>query len=198
MNNILESIKNRRTYYSISKNSPVSEERVEEVVRTAVKYVPAAFNSDNNKVILLFGDKNQKLWSIVKESLRKIVPADKFAPTEAKIDGFADSFGTVLYYVNNDQVKALGEQMPLYAENFAKWAQHSTGMLQFTIWTALKEEGLGASLQHYAEVIEEEVAREFNVPSGWKMIAQMPFGQPVAEPDAKVFNDVEKSLIVLK
>ncbi|NFV72581.1 nitroreductase, partial [Clostridium botulinum] len=39
--------------------------------------------------------------------------------------------------------------------------------------------GFGASLQHYNELIEEDVKKEWNIPNNWKLIAQMPFGKPV-------------------
>ena len=58
-------------------------------------------------------------------------------------------------------------------------------MLQFAIWTALEEEGLGANLQHYNPIIDAEVKEVFNIPDQYRLIAQMPFGAKTAEPDAK-------------
>jgi predicted oxidoreductase (fatty acid repression mutant protein) len=63
-------------------------------------------------------------------------------------------------------------------------------MLQFTIWTALRELGVGANLQHYNPVIDDAVKKLFDVPASWKLIAQMPFGGIVAEPDAKEKEDI--------
>ncbi|WP_281241496.1 nitroreductase family protein [Sporomusa acidovorans] len=68
---------------------------------------------------------------------------------------------------------------------FPVWSNQASGMLQFTIWTALELEGLGVSLQHYNPVIDDRVKREWDIPSNWKLIAQMPFGKPVAQPSPK-------------
>ena len=45
-------------------------------------------------------------------------------------------------------------------------------MLQFAIWTALEEEGLGANLQHYNPIIDAEVKEVFNIPDQYRLIAQ--------------------------
>lgn len=79
-----EAIKERRTFYGISKEALVSDDRIKEVIEHAVKHTPSAFNSQSARVVLLLGDKHDKLWSITKEALRKIVPEDKFGSTEEK------------------------------------------------------------------------------------------------------------------
>jgi predicted oxidoreductase (fatty acid repression mutant protein) len=69
-------------------------------------------------------------------------------------------------------------------------------MLQSNIWLVLTELGYGASLQHYTELIEEEVQSVYNVPKGWKLIAQMPFGKPVENPVEKTFTTMNERLII--
>lgn len=64
------------------------------------------------------------------------------------------------------------------------FSEHSAGMAQFAVWTALAEAGIGASLQHYNPLVEAEVTKQWNVPASWKLRAQMPFGsnlQPFPE-----------------
>lgn len=53
-------------------------------------------------------------------------------------------------------------------------------MLQLFVWTALENEGLDASLQHYNPIIDEEVKKQWNIPESWKLIVQMPFGKPAS------------------
>ncbi|MNU09462.1 hypothetical protein D3C72_2560420 [compost metagenome] len=60
------------------------------------------------------------------------------------------------------------------------------------MWTALEEEGLGASLQHYNPLIDEHVKNEWKLPENWKLIAQMPFGAPTFEPGDKEFQPIEE------
>ena len=65
-------------------------------------------------------------------------------------------------------------------------------MRQLVVWTGLEAEGLGASLQHYNPLIDDEVKTEWNVPANWKLIAQMPFGNPTAAPGEKEFQPLEE------
>jgi uncharacterized protein len=64
-------------------------------------------------------------------------------------------------------------------------------MHQLVVWAGLEEEGLGAYLQHYNPLIDEEVKNEWHIPSNWKLIAQMPFGKPTSQPGKKEFKSIE-------
>lgn len=188
-NSLLNSIKKRRTQYALGKSLPLSNEDVAELIREAVKHTPSSFNSQSSRAVILFGAESDKLWSMVKETLRKIVPADAFSQTEAKIDSFAAGAGTVLFYEDQNVVKGLQENFPLYADNFPVWSEQSSGMAQHSVWTALANANIGASLQHYNPLIDQEVARTWDIPASWKLRAQMPFGsneQPFGE---KAFID---------
>lgn len=49
--------------------------------------VPSAFNSQSTRIVLLLGKNHKRLWEITKETLKRIVSAEVFKGTEAKIDG---------------------------------------------------------------------------------------------------------------
>ncbi|MCR1974404.1 nitroreductase family protein [Clostridium sporogenes] len=193
-----EAIEKRRTFYGISKEAVASDDRIKEVIEHAVKHTPSAFNSQSTRIVLLLGDKHDKLWSITKEALRKIVPEDKFGSTEEKINSFANGYGTILYFEDMSVVEDLQKQFALYKDNFPIWSQQSSGMHQFVIWTSLEIEGFGASLQHYNELIEEDVKKEWDIPNNWKLIAQMPFGKPVVNPDEKQYKPLEERIRIIK
>lgn len=112
--------------------------------------------------------------------------------------GFRSGYGTILFFEDDAVIKSLQEQFELYKDNFPIWSQQSSGMLQFAIWTALELEGLGASLQHYNPLIDEAVKAEWNIPESWRLIAQMPFGNPTAEPGEKDFQPIEERVKVFK
>ena len=190
--NFYEALKERRSIYAISKESGVSNERIQEVINEAVLHTPSAFNSQSARVVVLFGENHNKLWDITEASLKKIVPEENFAPTKEKIDSFRNGYASVLFFEDQNVVKNLQEQFSLYKDNFPVWSQQSSGMLQYVIWTSLAVEGLGASLQHYNELIEEDVAKEWSIPSGWKLVAQMPFGKPVSGAGEKEFMPLEE------
>ena len=160
-----EALKHRRTYYSITNQSPISDQEIECIVSTVVRHVPSAFNSQSTRVVLLLGESHKKLWKIVKDALKKIVPADAFVKTEEKIDhSFACGYGTVLFFEDQKVVKGLQEAFPSYQENFPGWSLQTSAMHQLAMWTMLEDVGFGASLQHYNPLIDEEVRRTWNLP----------------------------------
>jgi predicted oxidoreductase (fatty acid repression mutant protein) len=197
--NFKDALKHRRTYYAIGGKSPVSDEKIEEVVRFAVTNVPSAFNSQSTRVVLLLGENHKKLWNITKDILRKIVPAEAFKSTEAKIDwAFLAGYGTVLYFEDQEVVEGLQKAFPSYSDNFPIWSQQTSAMHQLAIWTMLEDLGFGVNLQHYNPLIDEKVAAEWNIPSTWKLIAEMPFGTPLQEPGDKEFKPLEERIKVFK
>ena len=185
----LAHMKKRRTIYAIGKNVPITADQIEEIIKEAVRNSPSAFNSQTSRVVTLYGDSHEKFWSIVRETLRKIVSETAFEKTNEKINNFAAGYGTVLFFEDQDTVKSLQEQFPSYAEHFPAWSEHSTGIAQFAVWSSLAEHNIGASLQHYNPVIDEEVAATFDIPKNWKLRAELVFGSIEALAGEKTFLD---------
>lgn len=189
-NAVLDVLKKRRTQYALGKNLPLSQEDTTALIQSAIKLAPSSFNSQSSRAVILFGAESDKLWrGIVMETLRKIVPADAFAATEQRLNGFAAGAGTVLFFEDQDTVKGMQEKFALYADNFPIWSEQSGGMAQLAVWTALAEAGIGASLQHYNPLIDAEVARTWSLPAAWKLRAQMPFGSNEQPFGDKTFID---------
>ncbi|MDM5284068.1 nitroreductase family protein [Peribacillus frigoritolerans] len=184
-------IKERRSYYGINKEVGVSDEKIKEIVEFAVKHTPSAFNSQSSRLVVLTGSAHDKLWDITTQALRKAVGEGDFSGTQQKMDSFKAGYGSILFFEDESVVKSLQEQFATYADNFPIWSQQTSGMHQLVVWTALEAEGLGATLQHYNPLIDDEVKKEWNVPSNWKLIAQMPFGNPTAQPGDKEFKPLE-------
>jgi len=187
----IQSLEKRRTYYNINRELPVSEEEVLDIVRKVTEATPDAFNMKSARVVVALGEKQDQLWDGVYDAFGGQIDREK-------INTFKNGYGSVLYFIDESVIKSYQEQFALYADNFPVWANQANGMLQSNIWTALREVGVGASLQHYNPVINEAVSRLFNIPDHWKLIAQMPFGGIGAEPDAKEKEDIEKRVIVKK
>ncbi len=194
----LDAVAQRRTFYSISKEAVISDDKIKEIIEHAVKHSPSAFNSQSDRAVLLIGNHHDKLWDIAKDALRKVVPADQFSQTEERINSFKSGYGTVLFYEDSSVVESLQKEYPLYQENFPVWSQQSNGMLQYIIWTALVSEGFGVSLQHYSNLIQNDVMTEWNIPESWKLIGQMPFGKPTARPDEKEYQPLEERFKIFK
>ena len=192
-----EALKNRRSIYATSAASPIPDEKIIQIIKDIADVAPSSFNSQSSKVVVLFGKENEDFWKITLEVLRKVAPKEGFKATEDKIDMFANSHGTILYYEDMHTVENLQLSFPLYKDNFPIWAEHSSAMLQLAIWTALSAEGLGATLQHYNPIIDEEVARRFDIPSNWKLIAQMPFGGIGRKPEEAHHLPIEEKVFIL-
>lgn len=183
----LDHIKQRRTIYAVGKNVALTPEQIESVIKEAVNHSPSAFNSQTSRIVTLFGESHLQFWNVVRETLRKIVPEAAFEGTNAKINSFAAGYGTVLFYEDQDVVKALQEQFALYADNFPVWSEHSSAIAQFAVWTALSEQNIGASLQHYNPIVDAEITEIFDIPANWKLRAQLVFGSIEAPAGEKTF-----------
>ncbi|WP_439271315.1 nitroreductase family protein [Pseudochrobactrum sp. HB0163] len=186
---VISFLKQRRTQYALGKDLPISKDATIRLIEEAVRQAPSSFNSQSSRIVILFGAESEKLWNITRETLRKIVPADAFAPTDAKMNSFAAGAGTVLFFEDQETIKDLQQKFPLYADNFPTFSEHSSGMAQFAVWTSLASVGIGASLQHYSPLIDDEVAAQWNINPAWKMRAQMPFGANAAPFAEKTYID---------
>jgi len=189
-NQFLEIIEKRRSIYAIGKHVKQTPEQLTEFIQNTIKLSPSAFNSQSSRAVILFNDQHQKFWNIVKDALKAFAKdKEAAAKTSAKIDSFAAGFGTVLFFEDQDVVKSMQQQFPLYADNFPVWSEHSTGIAQFATWTALSTIGIGASLQHYNPLVDEKVQATWNVPANWKLRAQLVFGSIEAPAGEKSFMD---------
>ena len=150
-NRFLDIARKRRTQYALGNDLPLGQEEVTALIQEAVRQAPSSFNSQSSRALILHGAQSVKFWDIVKDELRKIVPADAFPTTEKKIDSFAAGAGTVLFYEDQGPVKALQEQA---------------------------------------------VAREWNIPEGWVLRAQMPFGSHAGEIGDKTYIDDAERFVV--
>ena len=188
-NAFIDALKQRRTQYALGRNVALSQDALVELIQEAIKHSPSSFNSQSSRAVILFGAESEKLWKLATEEVRKVAPAEGFDKTEAKLNSFAAGVGTVLFFEDQDVVRSLQEKFALYADNFPVWSEQSGGMAQLSVWAALANEGVGASLQHYNPLIDNAVAAQWNVPASWKLRAQMPFGSNEAPFGDKAFMD---------
>ena len=191
--NIIKSLEKRRTYYNIDKNLPVSEKEITDKIKEVTELVPDAFNMKSARVVVLFCEKHDNLWDEIYNVFEGKVLREK-------IDSFKAGAGTVLYLYDENTVKKMQEDFSTYADNFPVWANQANGMLQISIWSMLRELNVGASLQHYNPVIDEKVKELFDIPKEYKLLAQMPFGGIVSEPEEKEKEkeDIDKRVKIIK
>lgn len=176
MTNFIDTLKNRRSIYQIGDKVTLTQEEIESLIKEAIKESPSAFNSQSSRAVILFGEANAKVWEITLEALKAVTPEEAFEGTKEKIASFAAGKGTVLFFEDQSVITGLQEQFALYADNFPIWSEQATGIAQHSVWVALAEANIGATIQHYNPLIDEGVAEAFDIPANWVLRAQMPFG----------------------
>lgn len=194
----LGAAQNRRSVYVLDKNIVVEESKVVESLEKVLKNSPSAFNSQGSKAVVLLGEKHDRLWNILLDIMKSKLDSERFEETAKKLNMFKSAYGTVLYYENQETIKGLQDKFPSYAANFPIWANQSNAMLQYGVWTTLAGLGLGANLQHYNEMIEDVLYDEFGIERKYKLVAQMPFGNPVSPAGEKSIDNVEERFVVLR
>ena len=84
--------------------------------------------------------------------------------------------------------------MPLYADTFPVSADKEFAMMQYAIWTTFAAAQIGANIQHYNPLIDEAVARAWQVPSHWRLRSQMVFGGIAAPAAERKYAPIEPRL----
>ena len=187
----------RRTIYALGNELPVMPQAIVNIAERVLLHTPSAFNSQSSRLIVLFGKQHTQLWDITEAKLRQEVGNGDFSSSEKKIDSFRAAAGTVLFFEDSDVVKALQDKFPLYAHHFPTWAQQTSAMHQYALWTELRTLEVGASLQHYNPMIDNDVATVFKVPDNWVLVAQMPFGNILEPAGKKTYQPLNERMRVL-
>ncbi|KAF4582965.1 nitroreductase family protein [Ophiocordyceps camponoti-floridani] len=173
---LLQLARNRRTVYQLNKTLSIPTSRIRNLVQETTLHTPSSFNSQTTRAVLLLGKAHDRLWALTSDTLRAVVPADRWPASEQRLAGFAAAAGTVLFFVDEAAVAKMQEKLPTYADRFPGWAEQSAGMQQWALWTALEADGLGANLQHYNPLIDERVGAEWGLSGEWRLNAQLVFG----------------------
>ena len=196
---LLDLAKKRRSIYALGRNVSQSTDDIANLIKENIKWAPTPFNNQTTRAVILFGDKHEQLWDIVAKRLKSEVPTkEAYQKTLAKINGFKSAFGTVMFYTDTDVVHRFENDFALYDDNFADWSEQAQGNAQFAVWTSLAENGLGANLQHYNPLIDDEVRDAFGIPESWNLRAEMDFGSIEAPAGEKEFMDDANRFKVLK
>ena len=181
MKSFQEAVTARRSIYKLGREIPVLQSQIIAAVERMTKDIPTPFNMQSARIVVTMLDHHENVWHITKSALKSILPPLKFAETEAKLNDFEAAYGTILFFESSNMIKAMQDQFPLYKDNFPGWAMQSNGMLQFAIWTALEDLGLGVNLQHYNPLIDEDIRKIFDLPDSWDLVAQMVFGEKLED-----------------
>lgn len=170
----------RISCYTLTKESPISDKRIHEIVAFAIKHAPSSFNVQSARAVILTGSQHDKLWAIADSTAKAIKSEKEYGMLGGMVKGFAGAYGTVLWFEDTDALDGLAAKNPMFGHLVPQWGDHSSGMHQFIVWTALELEGLGCNLQHFNFMPEfsEDVTNQWSLPKSWQLKSQLVFGKP--------------------
>lgn len=200
MTNCIEqdSLSRRRSIYALGHTRIVTDFCLEDTLKDCLKNCPTPFNAQSARLVLLLNKNHLDFWNLVLQKVTAAAPIGKKESVKQKINSFAVAYGTILFFEDLSVLEQLQKDFPLYQKNMHDWTYEANGMLQYMIWQALAENEIGASLQHYNELIENDVKKMLSLPDNWKILAQMPFGSIEKTPAEKTFLPLENRLMIFR
>lgn len=189
----------RRSIYILNDQLPISQQVVTDRVKEAISLSPTAFMMQDVHAIVITGDNHHKLWDkTVHDTLQKIVPPEPFKRTEIKLQTFSKGAGTILLFRDLAAVEQMKQDYATYANEMDSWSWQDVGIVMVNIWNSLAEAGVGANIQHYNPLIDDEVKATWNVPADYQLVGQMVYGGIVSRPGDKERKDVNELVQVLE
>lgn len=67
----LTAAKHRRTVYGLKSTSIVSDDRVTKIVEEVLSIAPSSYNTQPDRVTLVFGEKHKQFWDVVLQEAEK-------------------------------------------------------------------------------------------------------------------------------
>lgn len=194
-----EAFKTRRSNYDLTNQLSITLPELEQLLAQTLELSPTGFNSQSSRIVVLVEQKHEMFWDLVLAGIKKeIGDTPAFEKSKDKIANLRRSAGTILFYEDETVNNGLKEKFPLYASNVGTWSEQSQGMLQMSVWTLLASLGMGASLQHYNELVANHLAQTLGINPSWRLVGQMPFGVPNSVPQPKSKIPGANRLIILK
>lgn len=179
-------LKTRRSIYILNDQLPVSQAIVAGRIKEVISLSPTAFMMQDIHAVILTGDNHKKLWDkIVYNTLQKIVPAEAFKRTEIKLNTFSQATGTILLLRDLEAVEQMRKEYATYADEMDNWSWQDLGIAMVNIWNSLAEINVGANIQHYNPLIDDEVKAKWNIPANYQLVGQMVYGGIVSRPGDK-------------
>ena len=193
-----DSLTRRRSVYALGHTRVVTDFCLEDTLKECLKNCPTPFNAQSARLVLLLNQYHADFWNLVLQKVLAAAPFNKKESVTQKINSFAAAYGTILFFEDLEAMEKLQKDFPLYQKNMHDWTFEANGMLQYMVWQALAENEIGASLQHYNELIEADVKKMLSLPESWKILSQMPFGSIEKTPAEKTFLPIAGRFKIFK
>ena len=94
-NAFLSAIEDRRSLYQLADKSPISDERIHEIVAFAIRHTPSPFNVQSARVVILLRTQHEKLWDFALKVVKDEMPPTVHPVLESKVSALRAGYGTV-------------------------------------------------------------------------------------------------------
>lgn len=95
---ITDGFKGRRSVYSLTNESTISDDRLEELITEVIKHTPSSFNSQTTRIVVLLKEENQKLWDNGLEVASSQISPELFDKMyKNRLTASRAAYGTVSY-----------------------------------------------------------------------------------------------------
>ncbi|CAO1634449.1 unnamed protein product [Parajaminaea phylloscopi] len=189
-NAVLANLANRRSVYALGKDSSkfLSNAELIRIVKEVVRQSPTTFNCQASRVVILLGKDHEDYWAkTVPEGMKADAVAEAQEKKSQRLPGFQGAAGTVLFFEDQATLRGLQARNALCAPRVPEWSAHASGIAQANVWTTLEAAGLGANLQHYGNLSNNALIKQYDLPEDWRLHAELVFGEPLGAPREKTY-----------
>ena len=107
---LLEAIQARRTIYSLTNKSTISDARIKEIVEAAIMHCPSAFNVQSARAVILLREEHEKCWDMADAMLKKAMPEAAYQGLAPRVAGFKAAYGSVLWFEDQENLDLLKQK----------------------------------------------------------------------------------------
>lgn len=116
-----EAAKLRCSVYTLTNKSTIADERIKEIVESAVKHAPSSFNVQSARAVILLKKEHEKLWDIGDAMIKRVMPDQAYQALAPRVAGFRAAYGSVSRIISKP-----GCFLPLYRSYSSKVKMHWT------------------------------------------------------------------------
>jgi len=121
----LKNIASRRSIYALSKESTVSDTRLQEILTETLKHTPSSFNNQAPRAVLLLGVHHDTLWEIARDTVQTKLPQQAYDSLKPKLEGYGKGYGTIMFFIDEETMEPFKDSHPEMP--FDQWSEHSQG-----------------------------------------------------------------------
>lgn len=92
---LFEAAKLRCSVYTLTNKSTISDERIKEIVESAVKHAPSSFNVQSARAVILLKKEHEKLWDVGDAMIKRSMPDQAYQMLAPRVAGFRAAYGSV-------------------------------------------------------------------------------------------------------